>query len=56
MGLRTATSGRFGEDFVSRYVQTDPNCKPRADYWYTKRSLGKNTLEGYIEDMMKKGD
>ena len=37
------------------YVQTDPHWEPGADYWYTKRPVGKNTLEGYIEDMIKGG-
>ena len=35
------------------YVQTDPKWEPGSDYWYTNRPVGKNTLEGYIEDMMK---
>ena len=38
------------------YVQTDPKWEPGSDYWYTNRSVGKNTLGGgYIEDMMKGG-
>ena len=37
------------------YVQTDPKWEPRSDYWYTNRPIGKNTLGGYIEDMMKRG-
>ena len=37
------------------YVQTDPHWQPGADYWYTNRPVGKNTLGGYIEDMMKGG-
>ena len=38
------------------YVQTDRDWQPGTDYWYTNRPVGKNTLEGYIEDIMKKGD
>ena len=26
------------------YVQTDPKWEPGADYWYTNRLVGKNTL------------
>ena len=37
------------------YVQTDPKWEPGSDYWYTNRPVGKNTLGGYIEDMMKGG-
>ena len=37
------------------YVQTDPKWEPGSDYWYTNRPVGKNTLGGYIEDMMKWG-
>ena len=37
------------------YVQTDPKWQPGSDYWYTNRPVGKNTLGGYIEDMMKRG-
>ena len=37
------------------YVQTDPKWEPGSDYWYTNRPVGKNTLGGYIEDMMKRG-
>ena len=37
------------------YVQTDPKWEPGSDYWYTNRPMGKNTLGGYIEDMMKRG-
>ena len=35
------------------YVQTDPKWEPGSDYWYTNRPVGKNTLGGYIEDMMQ---
>ena len=37
------------------YVQTDSKWEPGSDYWYTNRPGGKNTLGGYIEDMMKGG-
>ena len=48
--------GPRGSDHWPRfYVQTDPNWEPGADYWYINRPASKNTLEGYIEDMMKKG-
>ena len=36
------------------YAQTDPKWEPGSDYWYTNRPVGKNTLGGYIEDMMKR--
>ena len=29
------------------YVQTDPKWEPGADYWYTNRPVGKNTLGVY---------
>ena len=37
------------------YVQTDPKWEPGSDYLYTNKPVGKNTLGGYIKDMMKRG-
>ena len=39
--------GPRGSDHWPRfYVKTDSNWEPGADYWYTKKTVGKNTLGG----------
>ena len=37
------------------FVQTDPKWESGSDYLYTNKPVGKNTLGGYIKDMMKRG-
>ena len=55
LGPRVFLGPRGSYHWPRFYVQTDPKWELGSDYWYTNRPVGKNTLGGYIEDMMKRG-
>ena len=37
------------------YVQTDPSWTPGSLYWYTNRTVGKNTIAEYMKKIMEAG-